>query len=1126
MLAVILAQMGCIKNKETAYPAAIKGRIDLSFWDFDSNGSISIDGQWEFYWKSLLTPSDFRHGTKTAMTGFIKLPGLWKDKMINSTPISRMGYATYRLRTKVKPNRQMALFLNNPLSVCKLWINGSLVAQSGEPGTSKETERPQTYMILPYFTSVDGNVDIILQVSNFHNIQGGIFNSILLGTQKDIHRGVEKKLIIAALLSAAIFVLFLYHLFQYLVRRSEKTNLYFGIYCLMIAISSAFGDRGICLIAQLFSTLPWRVSVDLALLPHGLAIPCFVMAYHSIFPWRYGKIVERCYQIFGASFILYILLTPTNAFDPIVFIYQLCLITIIPYLFSRFVADYQKGAEGIKLLIPSYILFLFAVINDLFHDLGMINTGNLVPFATICLILSYSILIQIRIANAYASVKNLSVALEEKNLSLIKANAIKDQFLANTSHELRTPLNGIVGIAESLIKGTVGNLAIPVADNLAIISASGRRLLNLINDILDFSMVKKRNVRLNRQKVNLRSVVDVVLTSTRILASRKGIILDNNVPHSMSYLYADNERLQQILFNLIENAIKFTNQGRVEVTAKSEKAYICICVIDTGIGIAPENFSAIFRSFEQVENKSTTPNRGIGLGLSLTKHLVEIYGGTLEVRSQVAKGSTFTFTVPKWKGKPVEAPAVVSKKNNGLEIHLDHYNQDQPKIENAPEGSAYILVVDDDPGNLHVVCNYLAFLETKVVTCLDGQRALDTIKKQGKPSLVLMDIMMPGMTGYDACKEIRKDFSISELPVIMLTARINNSDIVTGFESGANDYLVKPFSGDEFIARVQTNLKLENSHKILTENIKLKREIKLRQETESQLRVIQKRLTDTLGFSDDAILAVNESNEISFCNHAFEKLSGYEADELLGQPFSLLIPQKFHHLIKEKQKVLIETALKPENLPQNDLVRFITKQQEIINKKVLYAVLEMDEGPLLIVIVSNRLKLTDGITKPLVSTTVINTLNENRDRRLSFEDSLSFISTGFKDPSIKEGLELIDTHLKAIAKTGNKPNKMNERDLGVTVMNLAVDYWSFATKTNKTELADRSKLWSIYLEKDGFARTQTLDRYLNEKTIPLRPRWKNIINTADYVLAECHKPSHLKDQLEKHTILLKEMIRF
>lgn len=435
---------GCASQENAVVPIVYNGTIDLSTRDFDQKGPAMLNGSWSFYWGQLLSPSDFQSDSLPEKTGYYPIPGLWKGGVVNGTNLSSKGCATYRLNVTLKnPPADMALYIGNPLSVCKVWINGKPLGQSGVTGKTKPAEKPKHHYLMPHFQGRDGVLDIIIQVSNFHNVQGGIRTPVLLGTEAQIHWFINKNLIITAVLSGAIFVLCLYHLGFYLYRRSDFTNLYFGLYCLMMAISTAFGDRGTCLIAAFADDLPWRLSIDLALLPHGLTTPLLVMFYHSLFPYRYGKYLERFYQVAGALFIGYILITPPNAFDTTVLIYRLISLTVIPYLFIRFVADLKKKVDGITYLIPGYLFLFIAAVNDSLFDEGLIKTALLGQYATIVLVISYSFLISVRISKTYASVKKLSseLSLNQDRLKTVEA-AIAEQKeakqVSGTSHHKRS----------------------------------------------------------------------------------------------------------------------------------------------------------------------------------------------------------------------------------------------------------------------------------------------------------------------------------------------------------------------------------------------------------------------------------------------------------------------------------------------------------------------------------------------------------------------------------------------------------------------------------------------------------------------------------------------------------------
>lgn len=232
------------------------------------------------------------------------------------------------------------------------------------------------------------------------------------------------------------------------------------------------------------------------------------------------------------------------------------------------------------------------------------------------------------------------------NRRLQELDKLKDEFLANTSHELRTPLNGIIGLSESLLDEAAGPVPEPMRRYLEMIAYSGKRLANLVNDILDFSKLKNHTLQLNKKSIDLHPFVDVILKMTTPLVGSKNLELINAVPEQLPNISADDDRLQQILYNLLGNAIKFTDSGTVTVAAESEGDFIVLDVADTGIGIPEDQITKIFESFEQVDGTNNRRYGGTGLGLAITKRLVELHGGSVEVSSSVGRGSMFRLRFP------------------------------------------------------------------------------------------------------------------------------------------------------------------------------------------------------------------------------------------------------------------------------------------------------------------------------------------------------------------------------------------------------------------------------------------------------------------------------------------------
>ncbi|MDM8558318.1 ATP-binding protein [Candidatus Parabeggiatoa sp. HSG14] len=441
--------------------------------------------------------------------------------------------------------------------------------------------------------------------------------------------------------------------------------------------------------------------------------------------------------------------------------------------------------------------------------------------------------------------KNSFETLDAQLTDLHHLYQLKDDFLANTSHELRTPLNGIIGIAESLIDGATGSLSKPTCSNLAMIISSGRRLSNLVNDILDFSKLKHKNIELQIKSVNMRDIAEVVIILSQSLIGQKNLQLVNAISPDLPPVSADENRVQQILHNLVGNAIKFTETGCVEISAvvenkentvETEKqisesisnSQLVITVKDNGIGIAEDKFEQIFESFEQADGSTGREYGGTGLGLAVTKQLVQLHDGDIWVESTVDIGSQFIFTLP-----------ISQEQASELSVNYQHLSEVDAKEnkktltsfsnDSTSQGKFKILIVDDEPINLQVLVNHLSLYNNyTIIEACSGVEALDFIENGLMPDIILLDIMMPRMNGYEVTKKLRTRWKADELPILLLTAKTQIADLVIGLESGANDYLTKPVYKDELLARIKTHIHVKEL-KMETLRLAVENEKRLRQ---------------------------------------------------------------------------------------------------------------------------------------------------------------------------------------------------------------------------------------------------------------------------------------------------------
>jgi CheY-like chemotaxis protein len=324
--------------------------------------------------------------------------------------------------------------------------------------------------------------------------------------------------------------------------------------------------------------------------------------------------------------------------------------------------------------------------------------------------------------------------------------------------------------------------------------------------------------------VKMADFLEVVLAMCQPLIGQKNLKLVNQISPDFPAVLADSNRLQQILYNLIGNAIKFTEAGFVKISAKlipqdrpDQPPQMAITISDTGIGISEDKLDRIFESFEQADGSTARVYGGTGLGLAITKQLVELHGGTITVASTPGAGSHFTFTLPVVADSTQQEPQIplfkegsfVDRTPQAPEILTPPVNDAGINLESESSPQFKILIVDDEPINLQVLANYLSLANYQIAKASNGLEALNIIEQGFQPDLILLDVMMPHMTGYEVTQKLRETWPMSELPIMMITAKNTVSDLVFGFEVGANDYLGKPFIKEELMARIRTHLKIK-----------------------------------------------------------------------------------------------------------------------------------------------------------------------------------------------------------------------------------------------------------------------------------------------------------------------------
>lgn len=447
------------------------------------------------------------------------------------------------------------------------------------------------------------------------------------------------------------------------------------------------------------------------------------------------------------------------------------------------------------------------------------------------------------VADQVASAVANARAYEEERRrvqALAELDHAKTLFFSNVSHEFRTPLTLLFGPVEDLLSGRHGTLAPEVYDQVALVHRSALRLLKLVNTLLDFSRFEAGRVEAVYAPVDLSRLTAELASVFRAAVERAGLTLTVDCPELPEPVYVDPEMWEKVVLNLLSNALKFTFDGEISVEMRWTGRGAELTVRDSGTGIEAAELPLLFERFHRVEGARSRTHEGSGIGLALVQELVHLHGGEVEVDSEPGRGSAFTVTLPTGRDHlPAErigagrelastalgaAPFVEEalrwlpgeadggSEGGGSE---DRESEDREQIRAdvrtagaAPAGTegAHILIADDN-ADLREYLQRLLSASWQVEAVADGEAALAAVERR-VPDLVLSDVMMPGLDGFELLKRLRTDERTRGVPIILLSARAGEESRVEGLEAGADDYLVKPFSARELLARVGTHLSL------------------------------------------------------------------------------------------------------------------------------------------------------------------------------------------------------------------------------------------------------------------------------------------------------------------------------
>lgn len=791
-------------------PQATQGKLDLRNWDFSQDRAISLNGQWEFYPHMLLQDNKDIDLSSNIGRELLQVPGSW-NSALSSKGNSTFGYGSYRLRILVQPNKERIYGIRIPTipTSSELYINGRLLAHAGNPGSSEDSYTARRAPYSASFTSDLSEIEIVIQIANFDDsLMGGINWPIKFGSDHVIAKSVAFSVALQLSICLILLIHAVYAGLLFIMGLRQKGLLYFSLLIVSAIVAILIDDD-----ALLLTWLP--INYDMTLRIYYLAYlgnAVFLMQLVKYLLPKYSAIRGlKTYMTVCAIFAIAALFLPIRWLSFADLLHTL--LVIVPFLIVPMIA-FQAVSKGHKDVI-FILLGLTATTTNMIWGL-IKNTGwkemGYYPFDILAAFIAFaSFWFMHYLRNSTQTTK-----LAEQ---LLKEDKLKDQFLVNTSHELRNPLHGILNIAQTVLSSEDKDDDGKNKENMKLLIAIGKRMSFLLNDLLDITRLKENRIRLQVADVQIQALVSGVIDMMQFMTAGKPIRLINNIPDGFPQISADENRLIQILFNLLHNAVKFTNEGSITVDAHIKKDQAAILISDTGIGMDEETLRSVFKPYEQGGMNDAASAGGLGLGLSICKQLVDLHKGTIAVSSVLGRGSTFTITLPLSHsmterhnvGNQAFIPVVSQRAVEQRVLAVNHTLEEtaaaldeaipEPETMVTPD-RPQILAIDDDPINLSILESVLSLDSYDIVTATSGQAALSLLATR-EWDLVISDVMMPHMSGYQLSRTIREHFTISELPILLLTARSRPEDIEAGFLAGANDYVTKPVDAMELKSRVR-----------------------------------------------------------------------------------------------------------------------------------------------------------------------------------------------------------------------------------------------------------------------------------------------------------------------------------
>ncbi|GKU82239.1 ATP-binding protein [Niallia sp. NCCP-28] len=777
-------------EKETAYlTKAINGKIVVNDFDLQDKNVIELKGEWEFFRDKLLSSKDIEE-MDNIKSEYVPVAQNWKDFSGTDTGY---GIGTYRLIIHVEnPSGIYGLKINSIQMAHKMYLNGQLIKQLGNPGEKKDFISKNTSYV-HYLQLKNGDNELIIQVANFiHLPTGGINKPIFFGKQEAISDLRDYDLTIDWMTITSFFIMGFFFGGLFFQRRKEFYLVHFAFVCLFIGLYQfVHGEK---VIYFLFPDISYPSVLRL----QYLSLCGITITVYSYLLTAHKKYASKkwVYLFIGLSgyMLLYDLLFVDKISEVFMLMHTVLGAISLFYAFYIFIqSTLSKETEGYYLLLAAISMAAYTMLENInaYTNTYIASWVNLLPLMALMM---FSLLLSLRFMLAFRKIEQLSI-------ELIKTDQVKNEFLERTTHEFLTPLTGIRQIIESMLKRKElleeGSL-----QKMELIRSLSFRLTMLVHEISDFVNLRQGLLKVEKVVVDVHATITIEISIFQIIAQQKKIKIVNQVPANTPFIIADENRFRQIVSNLLDNAVKNTHAGEIIVSAVPKDHYVNITVQDNGCGMNQ-------KKLEQVMNllhHNIETNNLYGLGLKIVKQLLNLQKGEIIIDSKEGEGTTVTFSLP------MSMQSKMSSYRNGkiMENDRTYFKMETPYFSKI-NASYTVLLVDDNDALLKIMIDIIESIPANVIAAKDGCEALSIMKKKAQIDLVVVDLVMPKMSGYELSKNIRQNYSLVDLPILMMVESSYQMDKINILQMGANDLINKPFDYAEFEARVKNLLMMKEA---------------------------------------------------------------------------------------------------------------------------------------------------------------------------------------------------------------------------------------------------------------------------------------------------------------------------